>query len=101
LRATAWEGRYLVIGFATGEIPKIALNLALLRGCSIVGVFWGSFVARQPERHRANKEELAAWWHEGRLKPHTSARYDLEHAPDALRDLAERRATGKVVVTCP
>ncbi len=99
LRSTAWEGRFLVIGFAAGDIPRIPLNLALLRGCSIVGVFWGSFVAREPERHRANVAELVEWWTSGRLAPYTSATYPLERAADALRELAERRATGKVVVT--
>jgi NADPH2:quinone reductase len=99
LRATAWEGRYLVIGFAAGDIPRIPLNLALLRGCSIVGVFWGAFVARSPEGHRDNKRELAAWWRDGKLKPYTSSVYPLERAADAIRELAERRATGKVVVT--
>lgn len=98
LRATAWDGRYLVIGFAAGEIPRIPLNLALLRGCSIVGVFWGAFVGRQPERHRRNVEELVAWWNEGRLRPHTSAVYPLAEAADALADLAGRRALGRVVV---
>ena len=65
LRATAWEGRFLVIGFAAGEIPAIPLNLTLLKGCDIVGVFWGAFVGREPERHRRNVEELVAWWRAG------------------------------------
>jgi NADPH2:quinone reductase len=99
LRATAWDGRFLVIGFAAGDIPRIPLNLALLRGCSIVGVFWGSFVHREPARHRANVAEMVEWWREGRLRPHTSATYPLERAADAFRDMAERRAMGKVVVT--
>lgn len=99
LRSTAWNGRYLVVGFAAGEIPRIPLNLALLRGCSIVGVFWGSFVGREPDRHRANVAQLLTWWSEGRLRPHTSAAYPLERAGEALADLAERRAMGKVVVT--
>ena len=99
LRSTAWDGRFLVVGFAAGEIPRVPLNLALLRGCSIVGVFWGSFVGREPERHRANVAELLEWWKAGRLAPHTSATYPLERAADALRDLDERRAMGKVVVT--
>ena len=98
LRSTAWDGRFLVVGFAAGEIPKVALNLPLLRGCSIVGVFWGSFVYRQPERHRANVEEMVGWWREGKLRPHTSAVYPLDRAGDALRDLSGRRAMGKVVV---
>jgi NADPH2:quinone reductase len=98
LRSTAWEGRFLVIGFAAGDIPRIPLNLALLRGCSIVGVFWGSFVGREPERHRANVAEMVGWWNEGRLRPHTSATHPMDRAADAFRDLAERRAMGKVVV---
>lgn len=98
LRATAWDGRFLVVGFAAGDIPKVPLNLALLRGCSIVGVFWGSFVYREPARHRANVEEMVGWWREGRLRPHTSSAFPLDRAGDALRELAERRAMGKVVV---
>jgi NADPH2:quinone reductase len=98
LRSTAWDGRFLVVGFAAGDIPKVALNLALLRGCSIVGVFWGSFVGREPERHRANVAEMVGWWRDGRLKPHTFATHPMEKAGDAFRDMAERRAMGKVVV---
>ncbi|MGI8491721.1 MAG: NADPH:quinone oxidoreductase family protein [Acidimicrobiales bacterium] len=98
LRATAWGGRFLVVGFAAGEIPRLPMNLPLLRGCSVVGVFWGAFVGREPERHRRNVAELAKWWGEGRLTPHVSAAYPLEQAADALRDLDERRALGKVVV---
>lgn len=98
LRSTAWDGRFLVVGFAAGDIPRIPLNLALLRGASIVGVFWGSFAARQPERNRQNLATLVGWWHEGRIRPHTSARFPLDGASDALSALAERRAMGKVVV---
>lgn len=98
LRATAWDGRYLVIGFAAG-IPKIPLNLALLKSCSIVGVFWGAFVGREPEWNRRNIEELLAWWQEGKLRPHVSATYPLERAGEAIRALADRKALGKVVVT--
>jgi len=97
LRSTAWEGRFLVIGFTAG-IPKIPLNLALLKGCDIVGVFWGAFVARDPERHRANVAELMDWLKQGRLTPHVSAVYPLERAGEAIRELADRRAKGKVVV---
>ncbi|HVA76123.1 MAG TPA: NADPH:quinone oxidoreductase family protein [Acidimicrobiales bacterium] len=99
LRSTAWEGRYLVIGFAAGDIPRIPLNLTLLRGCSIVGVFWGSFVGRQPEDHRRNVTELMDWWREGRFTPYVSATYPLERAAEALRDVDGRRVLGKVVVT--
>lgn len=99
LRATAWGGKFLVVGFAAGDIPRVPLNLALLRGCSIVGVFWGSFVRREAERHRANVAEMVGWWSEGKLRPHTSASYPLDQAAQAFRDMAERRAMGKVVVT--
>jgi NADPH2:quinone reductase len=99
LRSTAWEGRYLVIGFAAGDIPRIPLNLPLLKGCSVVGVFWGSFAARDPQRARSNLDLLVGWWQEGRLHPRVSSTWPLERAPDAIRELADRRATGKVVVT--
>ncbi|HEX6476516.1 MAG TPA: NADPH:quinone oxidoreductase family protein [Acidimicrobiales bacterium] len=99
LRAMAWNGRFLVIGFAAGDIPRIPLNLALLKGCSIVGVFWGAFTGREPERHRTNVAELVRWWQEGRLRPYVSATYPLERAGEAIRELADRRAKGKVVVT--
>jgi NADPH2:quinone reductase len=99
LRAIAWEGRFLVVGFAAGEIPKIPLNLALLKGCQIVGVFWGAFVGREPQRHRRNAEDLMELWREGKLRPHVSSTYPLERSSEAIRELADRRAMGKVVVT--
>jgi NADPH2:quinone reductase len=99
LRATAWEGRFLVIGFAAGDIPAIPLNLTLLKGCEIVGVFWGSFVMRDPEHHRRNVDELVGWWRDGKLRPHVSSTYPLERAAEAIRELADRKAKGKVVVT--
>ena len=99
LRSTAWDGRFLVIGFAAGDIPSIPLNLALLKGCQIVGVFWGAFVGRDPEQHRRNVEELVDWWRTGRLRPHVSSTYPLERAGEAIRELADRKAKGKVVVT--
>ena len=74
LRGTAWEGRYLVIGFASGEIPKIPLNLVLLKGCQIVGVFWGSFAMREPAKNRAHAEQLFAWVAEGKLQPRDRCR---------------------------
>jgi NADPH2:quinone reductase len=98
LRSTAWDGRFLVIGFAAGDIPKIPLNLPLLKGCSVVGVFWGSFVARFPEKHQKNVAELIEWWKDGRLHPHVSSTYPLERASEAIRELADRKAKGKVVV---
>jgi NADPH:quinone reductase len=98
VRSTAWDGRYLVIGFAAGDIPRVPLNLPLLRGCSIVGVFWGAFAARNPEGLRRTVAQLADWWQSGELAPHVFHRYPLEGAADAFRDLAERRVIGKVVV---
>jgi NADPH2:quinone reductase len=99
LRSTAWEGRFLVVGFAAGEIPKIPLNLTLLKGCQIVGVFWGAFVGREPERHRRNVNELLEQWRAGKLRPHVSSTYPLERGSEAIRELADRKAKGKVVVT--
>lgn len=99
LRAMAWNGRFLVIGFASGDIPKIALNLPLLKGSSVVGVFWGAFAGREPQRHRDNVSELVRWWQEGKLRPHVSSTYPLERAGEAIRELADRKAKGKVVVT--
>lgn len=98
LRATGWKGRLLVVGFAAGEIPSIPLNLTLLKGCDIRGVFWGSFVAREPEANAANLGVLMTWFAEGVITPHISARYSLETAADAIRYLADRKASGKVVV---
>jgi NADPH2:quinone reductase len=98
LRGMAWEGRYLVVGFAAGEIPRIPLNLTLLKGCSIVGVFWGSFTSRDPQRNQAHLRELMGWFHEGRLRPHISATYPLERVADALNDLRDRKITGKAVL---
>ncbi|HMC51370.1 MAG TPA: NADPH:quinone oxidoreductase family protein [Acidimicrobiales bacterium] len=99
LRSTAWDGRFLVIGFASGDIPRIPLNLPLLKGCAVVGVFWGAFAGREPERHRQSLRELIGWWQEGKLRPHVSSVYPLDRAAEAIRELADRRAKGKVVVT--
>jgi NADPH2:quinone reductase len=98
LRATAWEGRFLVIGFAAGDIPRIPTNLTLLKGCSIVGVFWGMAMMRNPVRLRGQLGELLAWTADGSLKPHIHARYPLERALDALKDVESRRVRGKAVV---
>ena len=99
LRSTAWRGRLLVIGFAAGEIPKIPLNLTLLKGCSIVGVFWGDWARREPQPFGASLRQLGKWYAEGKLKPHVSASFPLERAADALKLMAERKVKGKVVVT--
>jgi len=98
LRGMAWEGRYLVVGFAAGEIPRIPLNLTLLKGCSIVGVFWGTFTTRDPQRNQEHLRELMSWFHEGKLQPHISATYPLERAADALNDMRSRKITGKAVL---
>ena len=98
LRATAWEGRYLVLGFASGTIPRIPLNLVLLKGCSIIGVFWTSFVERNPEKHRANTIELLKWCEEGRITPHIHGIFPLAETGTALSLIETRKVTGKVIV---
>jgi NADPH2:quinone reductase len=98
LRSTAWEGRFLVVGFAGGDIPRIPLNLVLLKGCQIVGVFWGSFIAREPEKNRANLAELVRWFEEKKIRPHISETFPLERAADALNAMAARKVKGKVVL---
>ena len=99
LRSIAWEGRYLVIGFAAGDIPKIPLNLALLKGCDIVGVFWGNWTARNPGLFQDSIAELIAMYGQGKIKPYVSERFTLEHGADAIAHLGSRKAMGKVVVT--
>ncbi len=98
-RAIAWGGRYLVIGFAGGEIPRLPLNLPLLKGASIVGVFWGEYARRDPRGNARHLTQLAGWVQSGTLKPEISRAYTLQEAPQAMRDLLERRVTGKVIVT--
>jgi len=99
LRDMAWNGRFLVVGFAAGEIPKVPLNLALLKGCSIVGVFWGAFTRNEPENNRRNNEELMALFAAGKVKPHIHATYPLERAAEALNEVLYKRVSGKVVLT--
>ena len=99
LRSLAWRGRLLVVGFAAGEIPKIPLNLTLLKGCSIVGVFWGDFARREPQRFAESMQQLGRWFAEGRLKPHVSQTFPLARAADALTLMANRQVKGKVVLT--
>ena len=98
LRATAWKGRFLVIGFAAGDIPKVPLNLALLKGCAIVGVFWGAFAQKEAQKNMANTMELIQWFASGKLKPHIHKVYKLEETPEALRELMNRKVKGKVVI---
>lgn len=99
LRATKWGGRFLVIGFAAGEIPKIPLNLTLLKGCSIVGVFWGRFTREEPSMHMQNTMELMQLFSEGKIKPHIDKLYTLEETPLALEAMMNRKVKGKVVIT--
>ena len=99
LRSLAWRGRLLVVGFAAGEIPKIPLNLTLLKGCSIVGVFWGEFTRREPQRFAEAMQRLGQWYVEGKLKPHISKTFPLERAVEALTMMASRQVVGKVVLT--
>jgi NADPH:quinone reductase len=98
LRAIAWDGRFLVIGFPAG-IPRIPLNLPLLKSCEIVGVFWGEFSRRDPEGNAANTEALLDLYARGVIKPQISERYPLERGGEAIARLATRQAMGKIVVT--
>jgi NADPH2:quinone reductase len=98
LRSIAWLGRYLVVGFAAGDIPKLPLNLVLLKGCDVLGVFWGSWIQRDPAGHHANTEQLLAWCAEGKLSSHVHAVYPLEQAADALKAIAARQVMGKVIL---
>ena len=99
MRCINWDGRLLVVGFAGGAIPSVRANLVLLKGCQIVGVFWGAFVRREPEANRANFDRLFAWFEEGRLRPLVSRTLSLERAPEALRLLERREVVGKIVLT--
>ena len=101
LRATAWRGRYLVVGFAAGDIPKLPLNLALLRERAILGVFWGEAVRRDPATHHAQVAQLAAWHAEGRIRPTITERVPLTGARDAIARMAARQVVGKVVIEMP
>ena len=100
LRAIAWEGRHLVIGFPAG-IPKLPLNLTLLKSCQVVGVFWGAFAARDPKANAQNAQELFALYLDGKIKPRISKRFPLAEAGAAISWLAGRQALGKVIVTSP
>lgn len=99
LRSMAWGGRYLVVGFAGGEIPKIPLNLLLLKGCDLRGVFWGEFVKREPAAHRRNMERLLDWAAGGHIRAHVHARIPVERWTEAYALIGGRKARGKVVLT--
>ena len=98
LRATAWRGRFLVIGFASGNIPSVKLNLALLKERQILGVYWGDWTKHDPAGQRRNVERLSGWFGEGKIRPAISERVSLEQAPAAMQRMLERKVMGKVVV---
>jgi NADPH2:quinone reductase len=98
LRSLAWRGRLLVVGFAAGEIPKIPINLTLLKGCSIVGVYWGDFTRREPLRFAERVQQLGTWFQEGKLRPHVSEVLPLDRAPEAIARMASRQVKGKLVI---
>ncbi|MFK7876291.1 MAG: NADPH:quinone oxidoreductase family protein [Paracoccaceae bacterium] len=100
LRALAWKGRYLVVGFPAG-IPQIPLNLTLLKGCQIVGVFWGAHTAREPQSHAENVADLFRLYASGKIKPRISAHYPLEQSAKALQLMQDRKVLGKIVITMP
>lgn len=99
LRAMAWEGRFLVVGFASGDIPEMPLNLLLLKGCSAIGVFWGEAVKRDPAGHRQNMKQLLEWVAEGKLKARIDRSFPLDRAKEALTLIDERKAVGKIVLS--
>ena len=98
IRATAWDGRYLVIGFAAGEIPKIPINLALLKGMKIVGVFWGAWVGMFPEENKKNFQELFQLHSDGKINPEVSDSFSLDNGAQAIAHLKDRKAKGKVII---
>jgi NADPH2:quinone reductase len=98
-RSLAWRGRLLVVGFAAGEIPKLPLNLALLKGAAVVGVFWGDFTKREPQQFADSVRQLGRWFREGKLRPHVSQTFPLRQAAEALKLMAARQVKGKVVLT--
>ncbi len=98
IRSIAWYGRLLVIGFASGRIPSLPANLALLKSCDVVGVFYGAWRGRDPQGAQQNFKEMLDWYEQGKLKPHVSMTFPLEKAGDAMNALLGRKATGKIVL---
>jgi NADPH2:quinone reductase len=98
VRSMAWFGRYLVVGFASGEIPRISMNLPLLKGCSLVGVAWDTYSRRNPQGGQTNISEMIAWIRAGKLKPVVTAQYPLAETPRALDAMMRRRVQGKIVI---
>lgn len=99
LRSCAWRGRLLIVGFANGEIPQLPANLPLLKGCDVVGVFWGDYARREPDNLARDLRALFGWMQEGKLRPHIAGTYPLERAAEALTAIMERRVSGKLVIT--
>jgi NADPH2:quinone reductase len=98
MRCINWNGRLLVVGFASGRIPQLPVNLVLLKGCSVVGVFWGAFTGREPDVNASNLQTLGQWYEAGSLKPHVCKTYPLERVAEALNDIIQRKAKGKIVL---
>ena len=98
LRAIAWKGRYLVVGFAAGEIPKIPLNLVLLKGCQIVGVFWSAFFKNEPQQYIKNFEIIVKWFAQGKLKARIHGEYPLENVVEAMQTMINKEVKGKIVL---
>lgn len=98
LRSIAWKGRYLIVGFASGEIPQLAFNLALLKGCSVMGVFWGSFAEKEPKQSRQNLGELLQWLRAGKIKQPIHKIYGLDEGAQAINDIMNRKVIGKAIV---
>jgi len=99
IRCIAPNGRLLVIGFASGRIPVVPANLVLLKGCDVVGVYWGAFAQREPENNRSNFESMFRWFEAGKLRPPVSMTFPLDQVPQAMNTLLSRRATGKLIIT--
>jgi len=100
-RSIGWRGRYLVVGFAQGSIPALPLNLALLKGASLVGVFWGEFARREPQRNAAMLGQLAQWYAEGKVRPVLDSVLPLDQLPQAFERMASRQVVGKIVLSNP
>jgi NADPH:quinone reductase len=100
IRCMGWKGRYLVVGFAAGQIPQVPLNLALLKGCAIMGVFWGQFAALEPKLHIDNTRQIADWFAEGKLHVHVFKKYALQNAAQGIQDMLDRKVMGKSLIIC-
>ena len=98
LSSIAWNGRYLIVGFTGGHIPELPANKLLLKGASAIGVFWGAFTAHEPHHSTENLTQLFSWVRDGQIKPHISRKYPLDQAPQALRDMMDRKVTGKIIL---